>query len=701
VGTLPALYAMGQGLPKAVTPIVLERDDGPLFRTGLAEMNGWRPSMEDAHVIVMHDSWGFFGVFDGHGGQQCSAFVARRLTEELADTAVPEDDAAIKSLVFRIDKEFLDRGEPSGSTGTFALVQPLSAAETGEQQIRLRVGNIGDSRVLLCRADGTMVEGPGTDGGLTTDHKPDNDIESKRIYRTGGHVEKVMGVARVNGDLAVSRAFGDAQYKQTGGPAQEDHPVSAEPEFLTMTCNKSDFLMLVCDGISEGNFPNREVVQLAAEELKKHDAAEAAAAVCRRALERGSMDNLSCMIVLFDGDKAERTKELLPGPFTEPTHAGFRKAYEAMADRAGMSLASAVERRYDASQKEHSQAEDQNSDAAVAELRSEIGLFDGGPPKTLAVGSPERTKWFSDWLESRRVEPALDPENMSRDQMLDLLEKNPDMLAMAQERGIVSQSTMRLAKVAGAEKLRPAMEKHSALNWDDRLQSICNQTGRVLQEDPSDGTAQVRFRGNLSATVWLPMSCLEDAEIRKVCVGPEEQLRQAVEASSVLQWKDEMTKLAGQLGEVLEEDPSDGTTKVRFPSPLCITAWLPTSVLSNTDLGDSISCLEDDSESDDEDEAQDECLEDDPPLRTVLVPSQDIVRAAVEKHATFTWQDEIAELCGQKGEVLRDDESDGTSCVRFAGAGVTWLPTSILNEVVDSTDPEENTSGSPKRQRTS
>ena len=29
-----------------------------------------------------------------------------------------------------------------------------------------------------------------------------------------------MGVARVNGDLAVSRAFGDAQHKQTGGPGQ-------------------------------------------------------------------------------------------------------------------------------------------------------------------------------------------------------------------------------------------------------------------------------------------------------------------------------------------------------------------------------------------------------------------------------------------------------------------------------------------------
>ena len=34
-------------------------------------------------------------------------------------------------------------------------------------------------------------------------------------------VQTIMGVARVNGDLAVSRAFGDAQHKQTGGPAQD------------------------------------------------------------------------------------------------------------------------------------------------------------------------------------------------------------------------------------------------------------------------------------------------------------------------------------------------------------------------------------------------------------------------------------------------------------------------------------------------
>merc|ERR1719329_507126 len=253
-----------------------------------------------------------------------------------------------------LDTEFLATSQPSGSTGTFVFVQP---GADGDEQFSLRVGNIGDSRVLLGRPDGTMIEGVGTDGGLTIDHKPDSASERERIYRTGGTVENVMGVARVNGDLAVSRAFGDSQYKITGGPKQEDHPVSAAPEHFKMKCGKTDFLVLVCDGISEGSFPNKEVIALIAEELRKDgekpDLAKAAVATCRQALKAGSMDNLSCMIVTFAGDAVSSPAlELLPGPFESPSHAGFRKAYEAMAAHAGLSLAQAVELRHDAAKKE-------------------------------------------------------------------------------------------------------------------------------------------------------------------------------------------------------------------------------------------------------------------------------------------------------------------------------------------------------------
>lgn len=44
---------------------------------------------------------------------------------------------------------------------------------------------------------------------LSTDHKPNEVEERRRIYNAGGHVED----SRVNGMLALSRALGDFEYK--------------------------------------------------------------------------------------------------------------------------------------------------------------------------------------------------------------------------------------------------------------------------------------------------------------------------------------------------------------------------------------------------------------------------------------------------------------------------------------------------------
>ena len=55
--------------------------------------------------------------------------------------------------------------------------------------------------------------------GLTTDHKPDHPGEKSRIERCGGTVELAEGgVARVNGNLAVSRGFGDKARLQGSRP---------------------------------------------------------------------------------------------------------------------------------------------------------------------------------------------------------------------------------------------------------------------------------------------------------------------------------------------------------------------------------------------------------------------------------------------------------------------------------------------------
>lgn len=61
--------------------------------------------------------------------------------------------------------------------------------------------NAGDSRGVLSR-DNKAVP-------LSEDHKPDNDEELARIRKASHHVED----SRVDGNLALSRAFGDFQYK--------------------------------------------------------------------------------------------------------------------------------------------------------------------------------------------------------------------------------------------------------------------------------------------------------------------------------------------------------------------------------------------------------------------------------------------------------------------------------------------------------
>lgn len=49
---------------------------------------------------------------------------------------------------------------------------------------------------------------------LTMDHHADREDERSRIEAAGGYVVEWAGVARVNGQLAVTRAIGDISFKK-------------------------------------------------------------------------------------------------------------------------------------------------------------------------------------------------------------------------------------------------------------------------------------------------------------------------------------------------------------------------------------------------------------------------------------------------------------------------------------------------------
>ncbi len=66
----------------------------------------------------------------------------------------------------------------------------------------LYVANAGDSRSVLC-TNGKSRE-------MSKDHKPDDDKERERVIKAGGYVSD----GRINGNLNLSRAIGDFDYKK-------------------------------------------------------------------------------------------------------------------------------------------------------------------------------------------------------------------------------------------------------------------------------------------------------------------------------------------------------------------------------------------------------------------------------------------------------------------------------------------------------
>ncbi|CAJ1973630.1 unnamed protein product [Sphenostylis stenocarpa] len=62
---------MGIYLSTPKTEKVSEDGENDRLRYGLSSMQGWRTTMEDAHAAYtdLDESTSFFGVYDGHGGE--------------------------------------------------------------------------------------------------------------------------------------------------------------------------------------------------------------------------------------------------------------------------------------------------------------------------------------------------------------------------------------------------------------------------------------------------------------------------------------------------------------------------------------------------------------------------------------------------------------------------------------------------------
>jgi len=275
-------------------------------------MQGFRNEMEDAHCICLglegHPEVAFFGVYDGHSSDQVSKYIAEHLHHRIAKLGPEFEDDAIRELLVAFDQEVGKKEfAQDGSTCVFALVRPLAGDEGEQRRWRVTAVNVGDSRAMIVRANGSLVS-------LTEDHKPDDRAEGQRIMKAGGFVAN----GRTDGELAMSRAIGDFKYKMNSKLGPLEQRVIALPDITHDVVSAGDRLLIICDGLVE-RIDNRNVASAMHQLHKRHpeDPALAMRELIFHSLASGSTDNHSAVLVCFeDGSGYTAPDEFIAGPFS-------------------------------------------------------------------------------------------------------------------------------------------------------------------------------------------------------------------------------------------------------------------------------------------------------------------------------------------------------------------------------------------------
>ncbi|KAF0930628.1 hypothetical protein E2562_033824 [Oryza meyeriana var. granulata] len=236
--------------------------------------------MEDYHVAEYkyekNHELGLFAIFDGHLGDSVPSYLKANLFCNILKEPVfwTNPQEAIKNAYRSTNKYILENAKqlgPGGSTAVTAIVVDGKV---------MWVANVGDSRAVVCER--------GAANQLTVDHEPHTTNERQRIEKQGGFVTTFPGdVPRVNGQLAVARAFGDQSLKAH---------LSSEPDVMPVPINSSiEFVILASDGLWKV-MKNQEAVDLV-KSIK--DPQAAAKRLTTEALARKSKDDISCIVIRF------------------------------------------------------------------------------------------------------------------------------------------------------------------------------------------------------------------------------------------------------------------------------------------------------------------------------------------------------------------------------------------------------------------
>jgi protein phosphatase len=239
-----------------------------VIHVGSSSARGHRPNNEDRYVV--DDDHHLYLVADGMGGQEfgerASGMAAEIIPRVVHDRLAAREaaDEAVRAALAEANRAIVDAGQGQAvgrRMGTTAVL----ALQMADQVF---VAGLGDSRAYLIRGD--RVE------QLTVDHTVADALER-------------------NGTLTSEQArhspWKNVLYKFLGCAEMTDGP-----EVRPFTPHAGDRLLLGSDGLT--NFISPE--DMVAGANGRRSPQEWAESLIQLALDRGSKDNVTCIVVAFD-----------------------------------------------------------------------------------------------------------------------------------------------------------------------------------------------------------------------------------------------------------------------------------------------------------------------------------------------------------------------------------------------------------------
>ncbi|KAE9618942.1 hypothetical protein Lal_00047301 [Lupinus albus] len=227
-----------------------------------------------------------FAMFDGHNGMSAAVFAKENILRNVM-SAIPQGisrdewlQALPRALVVgfvKTDIEFQKKGETSGTTATFVLIDGWTVT----------VASVGDSRCILDTQEGVVSL-------LTVDHRLEENVEEReRVTASGGEVGRlnIYGANAVGplrcwpGGLCLSRSIGDMDVGEYIVPIPHVKQVKLS--------NAGGRLIIASDGIWDALSSD-----MAAKSCRGLPAELAAKLVVKEALRsRGLKDDTTCLVV--------------------------------------------------------------------------------------------------------------------------------------------------------------------------------------------------------------------------------------------------------------------------------------------------------------------------------------------------------------------------------------------------------------------